>query len=330
MANLPPTLSAPLEDFRLHLGLDRGLSKLTLEAYLTDLGQFATYLQRKGTNDWREVQAAQATDWLHELSEDALAVATLARKLAALRTLARFLVQERYREDDFTALLQGPRLARKLPGTLTSDEVDKLLKAPDLTTPQGLRDRAMLELMYAAGLRVSELCNLMLTDADTEARFVRVTGKGNKERLAPFGKPATDALLQYLEHGRPALVKAQTGSALFLSARGKALSRKTYWVHLRNYAKRAGIEKPVKPHQLRHSFATHMLMGGADLRVVQEILGHSDISTTQIYTHATHLDLADEHAMHHPRNRSQTPHAEVSSSTVSSASALPTLGSSID
>lgn len=297
---------AALAEFRAFLSFERGLAAATRDGYEDDLRQFASHVRGKRTG-WREVTGADVTDWLHQLSEEAYAVGSISRKLSALRTFARFLISEKVREDDFTALLKGPRPDRKLPGTLSPRQVDTLLAAPDETSPGGLRDRAMLELMYSSGLRVSELCGLSLTDIDLEAAFVRVFGKGSKERLAPIGSRATAAIARYLELGRPRLVKPKTGSELFLSSWGRGLSRKTFWLNLREHAKRAGIEQPVKPHLLRHSFATHMLLGGADLRVVQEILGHADISTTEIYTHAANPDLADEHALHHPRNQARDP-----------------------
>ncbi|MGF1450690.1 MAG: site-specific tyrosine recombinase XerD [Opitutales bacterium] len=300
--DLTNALQTGLTDYRAYLALEKGLSPATVEGYLEDLGQFAAYLPSARAS-WADVTHEDAAGWLHHLAIEGYSVGSIARKLSALRTLARFLVSENIRKDDFSQQLQGPRLNRKLPGTLSPGEVDRLLEAPDARTPGGLRDRAMLELMYSSGLRVSELCGLGLTDVDLEAGFVRVFGKGSKERLAPVGSRASAAIARYLEVGRPSLVKPKTGSALFLSGWGRAISRKTFWVNLREHAKRAGIEQPVKPHLLRHSFATHMLLGGADLRVVQEILGHADISTTEIYTHAANPDLADEHALYHPRNR---------------------------
>jgi integrase/recombinase XerD len=256
-----------------------------------------------GAGDWRVVAPEQVSSWLGALTRRDYAVASLARKLTAVRLLARYLVRENLRKDDFAALLPGPKLRRKLPGTLSAAEVLRLLEAPPATTAHGLRDRAMFELMYSSGLRVSELCALKLQSFDLEQQVVRVFGKGAKERVVPFGRPAAAALQIYLSGGRSALVKARTGSELFLSQQGKAISRKMFWVLVKQHALRAGITRPVKPHLLRHSFATHLLAHGADLRSIQEMLGHADLSTTQIYTAVEGRRLLDEHAKHHPRGR---------------------------
>lgn len=306
-AGLPPELDDPIRDFGNSLTLERGRSDRTLEAYESDLRQCAVFLRAKGARNWRDVTAAQATDWLYSLDGDDYTVASLARKLSALRMFARHLVRERERPDDFTVLLQGPKLARRIPGTLTVEEVDRLLAAPTGGDHFGLRDRAILELFYSSGLRVSELSGLMLQQIDLENGFLRVFGKGAKERIVPLGGKAAEALGVYLTSGRPRFVKAKTGSQLFLSERGTAISRKMLWVLVKKYARLAGIEKPVKPHLLRHSFATHLLGGGADLRAIQEMLGHSSITTTQIYTAVEERRLVAEHAKFHPRNQPARP-----------------------
>ena len=230
----------PLSDFYAYLSLERGLSRASLEGYRHDLVQFARSVERTRTG-WADVTADDATQWLHQLSEEEYAVASLARKLSALKAMARYLVRERHRPDDFTALLHGPRLSRKLPGMLTPAEIDALLGAPDERTPAGMRDRAMLELMYSSGLRISELCGLRLIDFDLDAAFVRVVGKGDKERLAPVGSRAVAATRRYLEVGRPALVKPKTCSDLFLSGWGRGISRNNFCVNFREDARRAGI-----------------------------------------------------------------------------------------
>ncbi len=230
-------------------------------------------------------------------------MASLARKLTALRGLARYLVSQRLRTDDFTELLSGPKLTRRIPGTLSAGDVAKLLAAPTGGDPFALRDRAILELFYSSGLRVSELGGLLLQQVDLENGFIRVFGKGSKERVVPVGRQAATALTDYLVSGRPHFVRTRTGSALFLSERGGPLSRQMLWVLVKKYAQRAGIDKPVKPHLLRHSFATHLLAGGADLRAIQEMLGHANISTTQIYTAVDEQRLVGHHAKFHPRNR---------------------------
>lgn len=292
-----------IDDFVAFLKLERGLSDHTWTGYQADLDQCAAHLWSNGVKDWRTVSGEQVGSWLRALSGDAYSVASLARKLAALRGLARFLVREHRRADDFTALLSGPKMVRNLPGTLTHDEVDRLLAAPSGGDHFALRDRAILELFYSSGLRISEVGALLLQQLDLEGGLLRVFGKGSKERIVPVGSRAAAALSDYLTSGRSHFVKARTGSALFLSERGGPLSRKTLWVLVKKYAARAGISKNVKPHLLRHSFATHLLSGGADLRAIQEMLGHADIATTQIYTAVEEKRLLDQHARFHPRNR---------------------------
>ena len=217
--------------------------------------------------------------------------------------LARFLVREKRCDTDFTALLKGPKLARKIPGTLNEGEVARLLAAPSGGDPRALRDRAILELFYSSGLRVSEIGALLLQQVDLENGFIRVFGKGAKERVVPVGGRACDALTTYLVAGRSGLVRSKTGSQFFLNSRGAALSRVMIWKLVKKYAQRACLTKNVKPHGLRHSFATHLLTGGADLRAIQEMLGHASISTTQIYTAVEPQRLVDHHAKYHPRNR---------------------------
>ncbi|GAB1489473.1 site-specific tyrosine recombinase XerD [Opitutaceae bacterium] len=298
-----PAFAGDIDDFVSFLKLERGLSVHTWQGYQSDLDQCAAFLVRKGAKDWRTVGSDAVGAWIRSLSGDDYTVASLARKLTALRGLARFLVRARHRADDFTELLEGPKLTRRIPGTLSANEVAKLLAAPSGGDHFALRDRAMLELFYSSGLRVSELGGLLLQQVDLENRFIRVFGKGSKERVVPIGRQASAALTDYLTSGRPHFVKPRTGSALFLSERGGALSRKTLWVIVQKYAKRSGINKPVKPHLLRHSFATHLLAGGADLRAIQEMLGHANISTTQIYTAVDEKRLVGHHEKFHPRNR---------------------------
>lgn len=303
LEHAPTGFHEDLQAFLAHLELEKGLAAHTVSSYEHDLVQFARLLDKDSVSGWKAVQGEHVSAWIQSLSLDEYASASLARKLSAVRMFAHFLVQERVRKDDFTHLLSAPKLARSLPDTLTPQEMGKLIDAPDMSTPQGLRDRAMLELMYSSGLRVSELCGLLLQSINLEEGFVLVHGKGSKDRLVPVGKAAIVATRDYLAAGRPRLVKPKTGSEVFLSQWGRPISRKTFWHLVRQYADRAGIVKKVKPHTLRHSFATHLLMGGADLRAVQEMLGHADISTTQIYTNVSREDQLDAHAAHHPRNR---------------------------
>jgi integrase/recombinase XerD len=299
----PSAFVNEIEAFLGFVGLERGLSRNTLASYRRDLDQAAHFFAEQGASDWRAVQGELAAAWLQSLTTKRYTVASLARKLSALRSLARFLVREKIRDDDFSALLTGPKLTRRIPGTLTADEVARLLGAATGGDARALRDRALLELFYSSGLRVSELAGLMLQQVDLQHGFLRVFGKGAKERVVPIGGKAVDALSVYLASGRPHFVKARTGSQLFLNKNGAALSRVMLWMIVKKYAQRAGIAKNVKPHGLRHSFATHLLTGGADLRAIQEMLGHASISTTQIYTAVEPQRLLDHHAKFHPRNR---------------------------
>lgn len=294
--------ASDVDAFLAYLDLERGLSRNTRDSYQRDLEQCAAFVAARGAADWRSVTAEQAGSWVRALGRRA-AAASQARKLTALRMFARFLVRERLRGDDFTALLSGPRLGRRLPQTLTPDEVGRLLASPSGGDPASLRDRALLELFYASGLRVSELAALTLQQVDLEGGLARVFGKGSKERVVPVGSRARAALAAWIASGRPHFVKPRTRSELFLSSRGSALSRVSLWSIVKKHARRAGIRKTVKPHLLRHSFATHLLSGGADLRSIQEMLGHASISTTQIYTSVEGRRLLEQHARFHPRNR---------------------------
>ena len=299
-----PEFFEEIQGFLVHIELEKGLSPNTAVGYEQDLFQCATFLSRKKIDGWLSVSSDDISAWIRSLSENEYTAASLARKLSAVRMFARYLQAENIRKDDFSEMIDGPKLARKLPDTLGPEEVDKLLSAPNLGDPYGIRDKAMLELMYSSGLRVTELCELLLQSIDEDNAVLRVFGKGSKERIVPVGSLAMKAVKDYLSVARPQLVKQNTGSELFLSQRGKALSRKTLWVIIKNYAEKAGIQKAVKPHLLRHSFATHLLMGGADLRAVQDMLGHADVATTQIYTSVNRQEHIDEHAMYHPRNKS--------------------------
>ncbi|HEX2855682.1 MAG TPA: site-specific tyrosine recombinase XerD [Opitutaceae bacterium] len=299
----PSPFANEIDAFISFIDLERGLSRHTRENYQRDLEQAAAFFARRGARDWSAVTGARAAEWIHSLTGDDYAVASLARKLTALRVFSRFLIREKIRDDDFTALLTGPKLVRRIPGTLSPEEVGRLIAAPAGGDAPALRDRALLELFYSSGLRVSELGGLLIQQVDLENGFLRVFGKGSKERVVPVGGKACAALRLWLDAGRPHFVKPRTGSQLFLNHRGGALSRVGLWMLVKKYAKRAGIAKNVKPHALRHSFATHLLSGGADLRAIQEMLGHASISTTQIYTAVESKRLLDHHAKFHPRNR---------------------------
>ena len=303
MPPAPPGFADEIDRYLGYVELEKGLSRNTAQSYESDLRQAAHFLNKHGVPAWNEVTLEHLTAWLHWLSDEKFSPSSQARKLSAIRMLCRHLKKEGVRGDDPTEMLAGPKLRRKLPGTLSPAEMAKLLSVPLAGDAYAIRDRAMLELFYSSGLRISELSGLSLQQVDLENGFVRVFGKGSKERVVPLGVRAGDAIRGYLASGRPRLVKARTGSELFISERGRAISRKTVWVIVKKYAKLAGLGKSVKPHLLRHSFATHLLGGGADLRAIQEMLGHASIGTTQIYTAVENSRLLDQHAKHHPRNR---------------------------
>lgn len=299
----PESFREEINDFLNYIALERGLSANTVVAYRRDLDQAAQHFARAGAAGWRTVTADQATAWVRGLSADDYKVASLARKLTALRMLAQHLLRERIRDDDFGALLTMPKAERRIPHTLTTDEAARLMIAPAGGDAFALRDRALLELFYSSGLRVSELAALTLQQVDVDAGFLRVFGKGAKERIVPLGRKAGEAIATYVAAGRPRLVRTYTGSHLFLNHHGRSLSRMGLWKIVKKHAARAGIAKNVKPHALRHSFATHLLTGGADLRSIQEMLGHASISTTQIYTAVEPERLVSHHGKFHPRNR---------------------------
>lgn len=292
------------EDFLAWAQLEKGLSEHTVSSYEKDLFQFGEFLEGQGCRSWSEVDEKTVAAFLASLTDEAYETASVARKLSALRSFSAYREREGLGKS-LTEIVRGPRSRRKVPASLTVPETIRLLEAPSPATPHGLRDRAIMEMLYGSGLRVSELTGLYLQSVDLDNRFVRVFGKGSKERLVPVGGSALKSFRDYLQAGRPQLVKAKTGSEVFLSQRGTPISRKTIWHLVKMHAERAGLSPEIKPHTLRHSFATHLLEGGADLRTIQEMLGHSDIATTQIYTKVEGERLLDEHTRFHPRNRSQ-------------------------
>lgn len=299
---LPAAQQRQIDAFIDGLWSERGLSQNTLNAYATDLRGFAIWLAAQDkalrTAGRGEIQLYLA----YKLAQCA-GKRSLARLLSSLRCFFRWLVREGKILEDPTALIESPKTGRALPYSLTEQEVEGLLAAPDTDNARGLRDRAMLELAYASGLRVSELVALRLEQLDLNRGLIRIMGKGSKERLVPMGDEAGHWLRLYLSESRPALLKghAESPPALFVSRRGKGLTRQMCWHFIKRYALTAGINKPISPHTLRHAFATHLLNNGADLRAVQLLLGHSDLSTTQIYTHIAQARLQAFHAEHHPR-----------------------------
>jgi len=303
MAPAPSGFADELDAYMGYVELEKGLSRNTAQSYESDLRQAAHYFKKAGVSGWRKVSAQHLTAWLHWLADGSFSTSSQARKLSAIRMFFRHLKKEGVRRDDPGELLSGPKTRRKLPETLSPADMETLLSVPTGGDAYALRDRAMLELFYSSGLRISELSGLSLQQVDLEHGFVRVFGKGSKERVVPLGGRARDAVTVYLASSRPRLVKNRTGSELFISERGRAISRKTVWVIVKKYARLAGLGPKVKPHLLRHSFATHLLGGGADLRAIQEMLGHASIGTTQIYTAVENSRLLDQHAKHHPRGR---------------------------
>ena len=279
---------------------ERGLSRNTLRGYRYDLTQLAAHQERAG----RTLADAGREDLLHFLAmllQEGRSPRTLSRYLSSFRQFYRWLLREGRVSTDPTALIESPKLGRGLPKALSEQQVTDLLEAPDTKTALGLRDRTMLELMYATGLRVSELVGLELASVNINQGVVRITGKGNKERLVPLGEEAMDWLDTYLRKARPELMGGRDCPLMFVTARRNGMSRQAFWYAIRRHASAAGIDQPVSPHMLRHSFATHLLNHGADLRVVQLLLGHSDLSTTQIYTHIAREGLKRLHSRHHPR-----------------------------
>jgi integrase/recombinase XerD len=295
------TLDDALDRFLDHLKVERNLTPNSIEAYARDLRQLATYLYGRGVTDAGAVEARHLLDYLCARADGGLGSRSRARALSATRGLFRFLRQEREIDADPTASLDSPRLARRLPEVLSVEDIDRLLQAPDRTDPRGLRDAAMIETMYATGLRVSELTGLALADIDLGAGCLRATGKGRKQRLVPLGDQACDLLRSYLAEARPTFPAAAGASALFLTRLGRPMTRQGFWKLLTAYARAAGIEKALSPHKLRHSFATHLLEHGADLRAVQAMLGHADVTTTEIYTHVSRARLLELYRKHHPR-----------------------------
>lgn len=292
-----------LDNYLFHLKVERGLAANTLEAYQRDLSLLLEHLERRQIHRAEDVDEEHIRDFLIERLDSGVTSRTLVRNQVAIRRFMRFLLQEGVLASDPSAGIDLPRFPRKNPDLLTESEVERLLRAPPSDTPEGIRDLAMIEVLYAAGLRVSELCALRVSDLNLEVGFLKARGKGNKERLVPLGEAAIAAVERYQTRARGTLlaVKGSNSPDLFVTRRGKGMTRQAFWKNLKRYARAAGIARNVTPHMLRHSFATHLLEHGADLRIVQALLGHADISTTQIYTHVTRKRLKKIHQDHHPR-----------------------------
>ena len=291
-----------LDEFSDMLWLEDGLSRNTLDSYRRDLNKFADWLEAHQVESILQTSHAHIQGYIADLFvvQKAKASST-GRNLSSLTRLFRYLLRQNKITVDPTLQIDTPKLPRNLPKTLTEQDVEQLLAAPDCQTPLGLRDRTMFEVLYATGLRVSELVELHIGQVSMDMGIVRVTGKGNKERLVPLGEEALDWLARYMQDGRGVLLGGQITDDLFVTARGEGMTRQMFWYLIKKHARNGGIDKPLSPHTLRHAFATHLLNHGADLRVVQMLLGHADISTTQIYTHVARERLKQLHAKHHPR-----------------------------
>ncbi len=290
-----------LEQFADYLAFERGLADRTLDAYRSDIRRFRQFLADRGVDHPADVGVTDLREYVYELKDTGLAATSIRRAQSSMRTYFGFLLAEGLLEVDPTDRLEAPRTWRRLPHVLSSAETERLLEAPDPDHALYWRDRSIIELLYATGVRVSELVGLNLSSVDLEERVCIVFGKGSKERFVPFGAPAVEALERYLRQVRPRIERGLGEGRVFLNARGAPLTRMTVWKIVKEAARRAGIERNVSPHTLRHTFATHLLEGGADLASVQELLGHADISTTQIYTHVDREYLREVHRRYHPR-----------------------------
>ncbi|MFH1868571.1 MAG: site-specific tyrosine recombinase XerD [Candidatus Omnitrophota bacterium] len=289
-------------EFLDYLSVERGLSDNTISAYKTDLYKYTEYLDKEK----RRLHLDEATrndirDYMMFQKDRGLSPNSISRNLVSIKVFHRFCVREKYIKEDVTSVLDSPKLWKHLPDALSMAEVESIIKKPNVRNWMGLRDKAAIEVMYATGLRVSELVDLMTDSINMDVGFIRCIGKGNKERIVPIGKQAQDAVSLYSSRVRPKLLKGGHTNSLFLSRLGKKISRQSFWKMIKKYARLAGIKKDITPHTLRHSFATHLLERGADLRVVQEMLGHADIATTQIYTHINKERLKSMHHKFHPR-----------------------------
>ena len=291
-----------LDQFLNYLVVERGLSPNTLDSYSRDLIKYLEYLSRKGIKDINETSDLTVISFFTSLKKDGLSNRSIARNLSSIKMFYKFLAEDHHIKSNPTLNIETPKRESKLPQVLSMEEVDSLLKIPDRNTSLGLRNAALLELLYATGLRVSEIISLSLNNINLEAGYLIAYGKGSKERLVPIGEVAQNLIKEYLEKARPALLKKKQSNYLFITRSTKPMTRQGFWKLIKKYALAAGINKNISPHTLRHSFASHLLERGADLRSVQIMLGHSDISSTQIYTHVTTERLKKIHNQYHPRS----------------------------
>lgn len=291
-----------IDEFMNYLSVERGLAKNTLLAYRRDLDKYIDQLSQKGIKAAAKVTREHVSNFMFDLKKHGMSATTIGRNLAAIKMFHRFLVRENLAKEDPTTLVDTPKLWKRVPSVLTIAEIESMIQAAGGKKVQQVRDQAILEIFYASGLRVSELADLKTTSINDDLGFVRAVGKGSKERIIPLGHKAREAVQRYLLKARPRLLKAKTNDVLFLSRSGTRISRQSLWAVIKFYARKAKIKKTIKPHTLRHTFATHLLEHGADLRSVQEMLGHADISTTQIYTHVDNERLKSVHKQFHPRS----------------------------
>jgi len=291
-----------LDSFLTYLTVEKGLSKNTLESYGRDVRKFVLYLEENKISSVQNIKYENILDFLSHFRKQGFSDTTTVRSIVSIKQFFKYLLVEKIIRENPTSRIRTPRMKKSIPGVITLQEVEKVLDAPNETTPQGIRDSAMLEVLYATGIRVSELIGLKLNEVNFEMGFVIVYGKGSKERIVPIGGKAQEKLKTYMELSRPALLKSKESKALFVTRRGKGMTRQGFWKLIKAHAVNSGITKNISPHTLRHSFATHLLERGADLRTIQIMLGHSDIATTQIYTHVESERLKEIHKKYHPRS----------------------------
>ena len=291
-----------LDSFLAYLAVEKGLSKNTLESYGRDVRKFALYLEENKVSSVQYIKYEIILDFLSHFKKQGFSDTTTVRTIVSIKQFFKYLLVEKIIKEDPTSQIRTPRMKKSIPGVISLEEVERILASPDESTPEGIRDTAMLEVLYATGVRVSELIGLKLNDVNFEMGFIVVYGKGSKERIVPMGGQALEKLKPYMELSRPALLKTKESKALFVTRRRKGMTRQGFWKLIKTHAINSGISKNISPHTLRHSFATHLLERGADLRSIQIMLGHSDISTTQIYTHVESERLKEIHKKYHPRS----------------------------
>ncbi len=291
-----------LDSFLSYLAIEKGLSKNTIESYGRDLRKFIRFVNKSGDSSIKDVKYSQILDFLAFLKENGFSSTTIVRSVVSIKQFFKYLQFDKALAQDPTKHITTPRMKKSIPKIISLDEVEKILSAPDESTPEGIRDSAMLEVLYATGVRVSELINLKLNDVNFELGFALAYGKGSKERVIPMGEKALNRLKNYICASRPLLLKERESKALFVTRRGGGMTRQGFWKLIKSYSAKSGLSKKISPHIIRHSFATHLLERGADLRAIQIMLGHSDISTTQIYTHVETERLKEVHKQYHPRS----------------------------